>query len=116
MKNYVFIILSLIFLSSNVSAKLLDKIVAVVDDNVVTKSQVDRIRGTILPRRNILQSVFNKNEFSNEEVIELIIQRYIVRSHLADVGYIISDDQGESRLTETEKAMGIPRAEILNFL
>lgn len=116
MKNYVLLSLSILIISFNASAKLLDKIVAVVDDNVVTKSQVDRIRGTILPRRNILPSVFNKNEFSESEVIELIVQRYLVRAHLADVGYIISDDQVESRIKETEKAMGISRQEILAFL
>lgn len=105
-----------LFFHLNANAKLLDKIVAVVDDNVVTKSQVDRIKSTVLPRRNILPSVFNKNEFSPNEIIELIVQKYLVRAHLGEVGYIISDDQVESRIKETEKAMGISRDEILAFL
>lgn len=111
-----FVVFFTLFFTSIIHAKLLDKIVAVVDDNVVTKSQIDRIQKTVLPRRNILPSVFNKNEFSQDEIINLVVQRYLIRAHLADVGYIISDDQVESRIKETEKAMGISRQEILAFL
>ena len=81
-----------------INGTLLDKIVAVVDDNIITKSQVDRILSTITPRQNILPSVFNRSDFSREEVIEIIIQKFLIRAHLGEVGYIISDDQVESRI------------------
>lgn len=108
--------IALLFVSFSSQAKLIDKIVAVVDDNIITKSQVDRIKETVLPRRNILPSVFDKNAFSEQEVVQIIIEKFLIRSHLSEVGYIISDDQVESRIKETEKAMGISRREILQFL
>lgn len=110
------LIITLLFVSFSSQAKLIDKIVAVVDDNIITKSQVDRIKNTVLPRRNILPSVFDKNAFSEQEVVQIIIEKFLIRSHLSEVGYIISDDQVESRIKETEKAMGISRREILQFL
>ena len=116
MKNRIILSLYLFFISTNASTKLLDKIVAVVNDNAVTKSQVDRVKTTIPIRKNILGTVFNKDYFSEDEVIEIIIQRYLVRAHLADVGYIISDDQVESNIKRTEKTMGISRDEILMYL
>lgn len=118
MKIIGIIALSYLFLFSaqSAKAKLLDKIVAVVDDNVVTKSQVDRIQKTVMPRRDILPSVFNKNEYNQSEIVDIIINKYLIRAHLGEIGYIISDDQVESQIKETQKAMGISRQEILAFL
>lgn len=109
-------LLFFIFLSTNLEAKLLDKIIAVVDSKIITLSQVKRIKSSLGPRRNISPLVFNKAKFTNKEVVELLIERHIIRDRLGEMGYVVSDEQVEAQIKETESRLGLNRDRLLDFL
>jgi peptidyl-prolyl cis-trans isomerase SurA len=110
------ILLISICISFSANAKLLDKIIAVVDSRIITLSQVKRIKVSLAPRRNISPMIFNKAKFSNKEVVELLIQRHIIRDRLGEMGYVVSDEQVEAQIKETESRLGLNRDKLLDFL
>lgn len=115
MRFIIFIVLfSLI--SSASHAKLLDKIIAVIDSKVITLSQVKRVQTSIGPRRNISPLIFNKSNFSEKEIVKLLIERQIIRDKLSEMGYIVSDEQVEAQIKETERRLGLNRGKLLEFL
>lgn len=100
----------------NAEAKLLDKIIAVVDSKIITLSQVKRIKSSLAPRRNISPLIFNKSKFTNKEVVQLLIQRQVIRDKLGEMGYVVSDEQVEAQIKETESRLGLDRDRLLDFL
>lgn len=111
-KNLIVIAL----LTTTLNAKLLDKIAGVVNDNVITISEVDRIQNTLLARKEIAPIIYKENKYSKKDILKLIERTLIIRDHLAQVGYIVSDDRVESRIKETEKRLGLTRARLQEFL
>jgi peptidyl-prolyl cis-trans isomerase SurA len=103
-------------LSFEANAKLLDKIIAVIDNKIVTLSQVKRVKGSLGPRRNISPLIFDKEKFTDKEVVELLIQREIIRDKLSEMGYVVSDEQVEAQIKETERRLGLNRDRLLDFL
>jgi peptidyl-prolyl cis-trans isomerase SurA len=97
-------------------AKLLDKILAVVDDRITTLSDAERAQSNILARRNISPALYSKENYSIEDVVKTFIQTLLVRSKLAELGYNISDDQVEQQIKETENKLRINREALLQFL
>ncbi len=102
--------------SINVSAELLDKVLAAMNDKVVTLSQVSRVENTITARKNIAPQIYNKTDFTQKEILELIIQRFLIREKLQEIGYITTDEQVESQIKSIEKRLGLKRHDLLNFL
>ncbi len=108
-------LIALLF-SFSVSAKLLDKILAVVDDRTIMLSEVNRVKSNIFARQTIAPQVYSKSSMSSKEVIESLIKQHIVRSRLNEMGYIITDDRTEAQITSTEKRLGLSRKSLLSFL
>lgn len=115
MKHFIWVA-SLLILITNSQAKVLDKILAVVDDNVITLSMVKRIKTNLVARKNISPLIYSKTKMTNKEIVSLLIQRSLVRSKLSDMRYVISDDQVESQIKSTEKKLGLNRDALLSFL
>ncbi|MGB0454016.1 MAG: peptidylprolyl isomerase [Bacteriovoracaceae bacterium] len=111
----IFTLFTLLFCATG-NAALLDKIVAVIDDDVITLSQLKRVQNTIPARRNILPIVFNKNRMTIKELANITVNQMLIRKHLAEVGYNITDDQVESKVKETETRLGLTRNDLLQFL
>tara|TARA_R110000868_G_scaffold55424_2_gene172267 strand:- start:21244 stop:22161 length:918 start_codon:yes stop_codon:yes gene_type:complete len=110
-------ILPLILASTPVSAKLLDKIVAVVDEQVIPLSLVRRLRSNAAARAQISPYIYQRGaKITHKEAINIIIHRSLVRDKLAEMGYVISDDQVESQIKSTEQRLGLGRQALLNFL
>lgn len=116
MLRTVFFTLFLITLSLTAQARLLDKMVAVFNDNVITLSQLKRVHQNLAARRNISPGVYTKAKYNDAEVAQLIINRHLIRDKLAEVGYIINDDQVESQIKSTEKRLRLNRKALLQFL
>lgn len=110
------ILLTLLFVAFSSNAKLLDKVVAVVDDQVITLSMVDRISDNLAARRNISPVIYYNNKLTQKDIIDLIVNRNLVRARLTEMGYIISDDQVEGEIKATESRLGLTRKALLNFL
>jgi peptidyl-prolyl cis-trans isomerase SurA len=116
MLRHVFFILLFCSTLSTAHARLLDKMVAVFNDKVITLSQLRRVNQNLAARRNISPGVYTKTKYNDAEVSKLIIHRYLIREKLAEVGYIISDDQVESQIKSTEKRLRLNRKALLQFL
>ena len=102
--------------SFSAQAKLLDKIIAVIDNKIITLSQVKRIQSSMGPRRNISPLVFYKEKFTQKEIVQLLIQKNIIRDRLGEMGYVVSDEQVEAQMKETEGRLGLNRDRLLEFL
>lgn len=105
-----------LFFPSLSSAKLLDKILAVVDDKVITLSQVKRIKNNLSARQNIFPQVYNRKDYTNKAITNILLEGELVRHKLGAIGYIIGDDQVESQIKATEKRLGLNRDSLLQFL
>jgi peptidyl-prolyl cis-trans isomerase SurA len=116
MRTLFNILLAALIITSNAEARLLDKVVAVFNDKVITQSQVRRISANMPARINISPVIYSKKKMSNKELAELITHRYMIRARLSEIGYIIEDDQVESQIKSTEKRLRLNRAALLQFL
>ncbi len=114
MKN-ILVLISL-FISLTANAELLDKILAIYDDQPILLSQLKRIQSNVAARRNISPQIFNKAEYSLEELAKMKIRSMLIRAKLSEMGYIVSDDQVEASIKGTEERLGLNRAALLNFL
>lgn len=95
---------------------LLDKIAGVINDNVTTLSDIQRIQETLEARKEISPLIYNQEQYTNKQVLTLIQHRFIVKDKLSELGFVVSDDSVESRVNETEKRLGLRREDLLNFL
>ena len=96
--------------------ELLDKILGVFNDTIITHSQIKRIQQTMRARNDISPHIYKKSTYSKKELVELNIRLLLIRKELANIGYIINDNQVESQIKETEKRIGTTRSELLEFL
>ncbi len=102
--------------SAHAQDKLLDKIVAVVNTRVFSLSELKRIDDTLPARKEISPVVYNKAKYSDKELLNLMIQAFIIRDKINSQGYVINDDAVESRIKMTEERLGLKRADLLTFL
>ncbi|MBC7712089.1 MAG: hypothetical protein H7177_02035 [Rhizobacter sp.] len=109
---FVFVLLS----SFNVEAKLLDKIAAVVDDNIISLSQVIRTNNNIAIKKNVAPMIYDKSSFTNAEILNISINKFLVRSKLTDIGYTITDDQVEAQIKTNQERLGVDRKALMGFL
>ncbi|MDO9183141.1 MAG: hypothetical protein Q7U04_12070, partial [Bacteriovorax sp.] len=97
-------------------AKLLDKISAIVDENIITLSQIMRISKNLAIKRNVAAMIYDKNSFTTEELVNISINKFLIRSKLTELGYTITDDQVEAQIKGNEKKLNVDRKELMNFL
>jgi|LULL01.1.fsa_nt_gb peptidyl-prolyl cis-trans isomerase SurA len=110
------IIILAILLCNIVQAKLIDKISAVVNNEIITLSVIKRVQKSLAARRNISPFIYNKESYTDAEITELLIRKNIIRSKLAELGYVISDQQVESEIKDRERKLGLTREQLLQFL
>ena len=96
--------------------ELLDKIVGVFNDTIITHSQIKRVRQTLGARNEISPQIYKKSTYSEKELVELNVRRLLIRKELSNMGYIINDNQVEGQIKDTEKRIGTSRSELLEFL
>jgi peptidyl-prolyl cis-trans isomerase SurA len=105
-----------LLLSTQIEAKIIDKILAVVNDKVITLSDIQRTQATLPARRNISPQIYRKSPLSEKEAVEIAVRRNIIRDKLTEIGYIVSDDQVESQVKGTEQKLGLNRKALIQFL
>jgi len=110
------LILFLISYSYASQAKLLDRIYAEVGDNVITKQEVDRIKSNIPARRMIAPLIYQKGAYSDKEIVDILVQNKLIAAKLTEIGIDISDSMVEERVKGIEKAQGVNRSFLVNFL
>lgn len=95
---------------------ILDKIAAVYNDKTITLSEINRIQNNIAARKSIAPMIFSKDKYSKKEVLDIILHEYLVRSYLETVGYVITDQQVEGQIKQTQTRLGLSRKQLLDFL
>lgn len=116
MSSLKYLLFAALILTTQAHARLLDKVVAVFNDKVITQSQINRIAANLPARRNISPVIYNKTRMNQKQLAELVTHRYMIRARLSEIGYIIEDDQVESQIKSTEKRLRLNRAALLQFL
>jgi peptidyl-prolyl cis-trans isomerase SurA len=109
--------LVIFFILTNIAqAKLLDKIAGIVNENTITLSQIARVQKSLLVRKSIAPMIYNKNQFTDEEILNLSINKFLIRAKLTELGYAITDDQVEAQIKNNEKRLNVNRPALLKFL
>lgn len=117
MRLALFVFISMILTFPSAQARLLDKIVAVIDDQIVTLSQVKRMQANLTARAQISPFIYGANKkLTQAQATDIVINRILIRDKLAELGYVISDDQVESQIKSTEQRLGLGRQALLQFL
>ncbi len=116
MKSILSFLITALLFNSVVEAKLLDKISAIVDDNIITLSQVQRITKSLAIKKNVAPMIYDKNAYTNEEITAILVNKYLIRAKLAELGYSITDDQVEAQIKANEKRLNVDRKALMGFL
>ncbi len=95
---------------------LIDKVALVINDQSYTLSDFVSVQKNFSARSEVAPIVYMPNKNSPENLVQTFIQIYIVRQKLKDIGYSISDDIVDERIRYIEKAQGLSRNELNNFL
>ncbi len=112
----ILITLFLLIFSPFIRAELINKIIAVYDDKIITLAQGQRILDTIKARKTISPKYAEKESFTLQDITKIQIQSYLIRNKLEEMGYIIDDAQVESQIKDTEKRLNLTRESLLQFL
>lgn len=116
MKIISFTILFSLLFQPNIEAKLLDKISAIVDDNIITLSQVNRVSKILAIKKNVAAMIYDKPSYTTDELLNISINKYLIRSKLTELGYSITDDQVEAQIKSNEKRLNVDRKSLMTFL
>jgi peptidyl-prolyl cis-trans isomerase SurA len=111
-----FFILTILFSSFSAEAKLLDKIAAIFDDNIITLSQIVRVNNNIAIKKSVAPMIYDQNSYSSQELLAINIHTFLIRSKLSDIGYTITDDQVEAQIKTNQERLGVDRKSLMGFL
>lgn len=111
-----YIVTALFVYSFSVSATLLDKIAGVFNDQTISYSQIQRMHLNLEARQNIAPMIYQNEHYTDLEMLNKAIEKFLVRSRLEEMGYFITDDQVESQIRSTERRLGVTRRELNEFL
>jgi peptidyl-prolyl cis-trans isomerase SurA len=109
-------LLFLFFFTTCANAKLIDKITAIIDDNTITLSQINRVAKNLAIKKNVAPMVYDKPSFTTEELVNIAINKYLIRLKLTELGYSVADDQVEAQIKSNEKRLNVDRKSLMNFL
>ncbi len=115
MKKILPLIFTFLF-AINAQAKILDKIIAVVDDKIITLSMVKRIKANLGIRNNIAPFLFEKKKYSDFEIAEKIIHTKVIRDKLAEFGYVVTDEQVDGSIKQKNSQLGFSKAQLIQIL
>lgn len=116
MKSLFIFLFTSLFLNISAEARLMDKISAIVDDNIITLSQVQRIHKSLPIKKNVAPMIYDRNSYSSEEITNLLVNKFLIRAKLAELGYSITDDQVEAQIKANEKRLNVDRKALMAFL
>lgn len=102
--------------AEEVKTTLLNKVTLVIDGQITTLSDIKSIKESYPTRQRISPILYREATPTNEGVVDSLINTQIIRKHLSDAGYIISDAHVEDEINMTQKNLNITRQQLLGFL
>ena len=116
MNKYIYIYIFLLLACSSLQAKLLDKIVAVYNDEVITKSEIQRIQSNLNARKMIAPIIYKNKSYSQKDFINVSIHSKLIRNKLAEMHIVVDDDNVENNIKQTESRLKLSRSALLDYL
>ncbi len=110
-----FLLLAFLF-TENASARLLNKVLANVENESLTLLEAERARKTYQNKKTISPQIYNEKNADLSLIVDLFVRRNIIRLKLKEIGYDINDKQVEAQIRTTEKRLGLGRDDLLSFL
>jgi len=114
-KSSFFLFFLLFSINGQSQEQVLDKILLNIDNNIYTKSQIERVRKNFNNYKAFSPRIHNF-EPTTENIIDSIIQQNLIKKHLNAIGYIISDDDINSQIKSTERSRNISRDFLIQYL
>ncbi|MCB9060525.1 MAG: SurA N-terminal domain-containing protein [Halobacteriovoraceae bacterium] len=112
----LFLLFSFVF-SASIHAKLLDKTVAVVNTNIIMQSEVERILQNYKMRSQISPGIYDNRQINDQNIVNLLIRKYLIRSKLQEMGHVISNEDIENYINSVvQKGLGFNRAQLTEYL
>jgi len=108
--------LVLLFLVAPLRSETLDYILAVFDDSILTKQDLDRVKNSLKARNEISPQIYSSPNYDTQELVKIFINKRLIRDKLNNLGYVITDDQVEAQIKTTEERLGLNREALLTFL
>ena len=97
--------------------KLLDKILAVFNDEIITLSQINRIKNTLSVRNEVAALIYQNTSYSTRELVEMAIKKSLIHARLKEMKQVIEDDSVESYIKQNvEKHLRISRKQLIIHL
>jgi len=113
----MFLIISLLLsISFSAHSKLLDKTVAIVNDKIVTLSEIKRTKKTLKNLKSISPMLYSETKSSTKDIAKKKIQGVLIRKKLEEIGYVITDEQVEQEIVQIEKGQRINRETLLQVI
>lgn len=109
-------LLLVILLASSLKAKLLDKVVAVFNDEIVTMSDIKRVKKNLKARQGISRVIYSEKGYTLDQIIDKELEIRTVRAYFNSIGYTVNDDQVESMVNTIERQNGLQRKDLINYL
>jgi peptidyl-prolyl cis-trans isomerase SurA len=112
----IFLLLALTLPSISIAqkpGKLLDKIMAVVDDKTITFSMAKRVQSTLKQRKLISPLIYTKEKMPIWDVVQIMVDKQLIKAGLKEVGFIINDDQVEASINTRQKQLGVDRDQLI---
>jgi peptidyl-prolyl cis-trans isomerase SurA len=60
--------------------------------------------------------IYDKTSFTAAEILQISINKYLVRSKLTEIGYTITDDQVDAQIKQNQERLGVDRKALMGFL
>ena len=112
----LYIISFSIFLPIELEASLLDKTLAIFNDQIITKSMVERIRNTYETRKFLAAHIYKKETNEPNFFIDHIIKRLLIRDKLKQAGIEVNDKVVEERVNMIKNNFRLNHDQLLAFL
>jgi len=105
-----------ILLPFQTRAVLLDKTIAIFNDQIITKSMVERIRNTYEARKFLAGHIYKNDTSKPNYFIDLIINRLLIREKLKKFGIEVGDKGVEAQINLVKSKFKLNQDQLLSFL
>ncbi len=110
------LLVALFMTSFNAQARLVDKVVAIIDSDIITLSEVKRIKKNFQARSMIASLVYEQKSKNTQSILDAMVKVYVIRKKLTELGIVIDDESVEGRVKQIEKAQGVTRDFLVSYL
>lgn len=106
----------LCILITSAQGALLDKIYGVFNEEVITKSEIDRALSNFKSRAVIAPVIYDKQKYTPKQMLNQDINIRTIRTHLATIGIVVDDEQVERTIESFLSSRSSTRRELEDTL